>query len=160
MNNNQDQHHIFMRQAIKLSYDNVIESGGPFGAVIVHDGYVVATGVNRVTRDNDPTAHAEVNAIRSACQQRGTYSLTGCVLYTSCEPCPMCLGAVYWARLDGIYFANTRHDAAAINFDDSFIYQEINKEITMRSIPAHQLLRDEALKAFELWQESIIKRPY
>ena len=117
------EHEDFMRQAIALAVENVKSGGGPFGAVIVKDGKVVATGVNRVTSDNDPTAHAEVNAIRKACMLLGTFDLSGCVLYTSCEPCPMCLGAIYWAHLDKIYYGANQRDAASANFDDSYIYR-------------------------------------
>ena len=115
----------FMRKAIELSIENVKNGGGPFGAVIVRGDELIATGVNRVTDNNDPTAHAEVSAIRAACEKLGTFNLEGCEIYTSCEPCPMCLGAIYWAHLDRMYYGNNKHDAAAIGFDDSFIYEEI-----------------------------------
>lgn len=142
----------FMREAIKLSINNVVsKNGGPFGCVIVKDGKIIATGVNEVTSTNDPTAHAEVVAIRNACKELGTFQLDDCEIYTSCEPCPMCLSAIYWSRAKKIYFANNKFDAAKINFDDNFIYEEIAKEVEMRKIPAEQVLREEALEAFELW---------
>ena len=141
----------FMREAIDLSIENVKKGGGPFGAVVVKDGKIIARGVNRVTDENDPTAHAEVTAIRNACKVLGSYQLTGCELYTSCEPCPMCLGAIYWSRPDKVYFANSKEDAANVQFDDQFIYEEIAKPISERKIFTKQLLRDEAIEAFKLW---------
>lgn len=150
----------FMRQAIALSIENIDKGGGPFGAVIVRNGEVVATGVNRVTASHDPTAHAEVSAIRSACSRLGTFSLEGCEIYTSCEPCPMCLSAIYWARIDKIYYANTQDDARAIDFDDSFIYQEIALPKDQRSIPTVQMLRDEAILGFDKWAETDEKTRY
>ena len=141
----------FMRKAIELSIENVKNGGGPFGAVIVKDGEIVATGVNRVTANHDPTAHAEVSAIRAACQKLGTFDLSGCEIYTSCEPCPMCLGAIYWAHLDKIYYGNNKTDAARIGFDDSFIYDEIARDYSERSIPCVNFMRDEALAAFRAW---------
>jgi guanine deaminase len=156
-----DNHEKFMRMAIDLSEYNVNEGqGGPFGAVIVKDGMVVARSANKVVPTNDPTAHAEVSAIRLACQELGTYNLEGCEIYTSCEPCPMCLGAIYWARIDKIYYANTKADAAAIGFDDNFIYQEIDLPMEKRKLPHTQLMRDEALSAFKLWSESESKTDY
>lgn len=153
--------YYFMREAIQLSIDNVISnSGGPFGAVIVKDGKIIAKGVNQVTANNDPTAHAEVMAIRGACQKLGSFQLAGCEIYTSCEPCPMCLGAIYWARPDKVYFANTKADAAAIQFDDQFIYEELARTISERKLFTEQLLRDEALVAFEKWNQSIQKKSY
>ncbi|WP_288917556.1 nucleoside deaminase [uncultured Prevotella sp.] len=149
-----------MRRAIALSIDSVKSGGGPFGAVIARDGEVIAEGSNSVTIDNDPTAHAEVNTIRKACKKLGTFDLTGCVIYTSCEPCPMCLGAIYWAHLDKIYFANNREDAAAIDFDDDFIYKEIALPMYRRQKPSEILLRDEAIKAFQLWQQKVDKTEY
>lgn len=140
-----------MRLAIELSADNIKNGGGPFGAVIAKDGEVIATGVNRVTANNDPTAHAEVSAIRSACERLKTFDLSGYEIFTSCEPCPMCLSAIYWAHLDKIYYANTKADAAAINFDDSFIYDEIAKPAIERKVKAEQLLRSEAVTVFESW---------
>lgn len=151
----------FMREAIRLSIENVeTGSGGPFGAVIVKDGEIIARGANLVTASHDPTAHAEVVAIREGCQQVEDFQLIGCDIYCSCEPCPMCLGAIYWARLDRIYFANTKKDAAAIQFDDDFIYQELDLPIAKRSLPTKQLLRDEAQQAFELWAASETKTEY
>ncbi len=147
--------------AIELSEYNVkTGQGGPFGAVIVKDGMVVARSANKVVSTNDPTAHAEVSAIRLACQELGTFSLDGCVIYTSCEPCPMCLGAIYWARIDQIYYANNKADAAAIGFDDKFIYDEFACEMDIRKLPIVQLLRDEAQGAFKLWSASEIKTEY
>ena len=135
-------------------------SGGPFGAVVVLKGDIIAEGVNQVTSRNDPTAHAEVLAIRQACAKLGTFELAGCELYTSCEPCPMCLGAIYWARLERVYYANTAADAAAIGFDDSLIYTELNAPHAERSIPAVQMMREEALAAFRAWAEKPDKIPY
>lgn len=150
----------FMREAIRLSVENVTNGGGPFGAVVVKNGKIVATGVNRVTADNDPTAHAEMVAIRNACKELNSFQLTDCEIYTSCEPCPMCLSAIYWARPKRVYFANTKEDAAAINFDDHFIYDEIEKPFTARTIEMTPLLRDEALKAFKIWEEKEDKTSY
>ncbi len=142
-----------MRRAIRLSEQNIEnELGGPFGAVVVKDGLVVAESANKVIIENDPTAHAEVSAIRLACKALNTYDLSGCVIYTSCEPCPMCLGAIYWAHIDKIYYANTKADAAAIGFDDHFIYDEIGCEMNDRKLPFVQLLRNEAQSAFKRWQ--------
>jgi tRNA(Arg) A34 adenosine deaminase TadA len=154
-------HEKFMRIAIELSEQNVNKSeGGPFGAVIVKDGVIVASSANKVVQQNDPTAHAEVSAIRLACQQLGTHNLEGCVIYTSCEPCPMCLGAIYWARISAIYYGNTKADAADIGFDDHFIYQELERPMHHRKLPIIQLLRDEALSAFKLWENSESKKKY
>jgi len=151
----------FMREAIRLSIENVQSgNGGPFGTVIVKNGNIIASGVNKVTQSNDPTAHAEIVAIRSACETLGTFQLVGCEIYCSCEPCPMCLGAIYWARPDRIYFANTRKDAADINFDDNFIYNELDVSISQRKLPTTQLLRDEAQMAFTQWRESTAKTEY
>ena len=150
----------FMRKAIELALDNVRCGGGPFGAVIVRDGEIVATGVNRVTANNDPTAHAEVSAIRAACTRLGTFDLSGCVIYTSCEPCPMCLGAIYWARLDKIYYGANQHDAAAVNFDDSFIYRELELKPADRHKPVENILHDEALAPFDLWRTTENKTEY
>lgn len=149
-----------MRRAIELSINSVKEGGGPFGAVIARDGEIVAQGNNRVTINNDPTAHAEVNAIRNACAKLGVYDLEGCEIYTSCEPCPMCLGAIYWAHLDKIYYANDRKDAAKIGFDDDFIYKEIALSPYRRQKPSEILLRDEAIKAFKMWQAKTDKKEY
>ncbi|SUZ59691.1 uncharacterized protein METZ01_LOCUS12545 [marine metagenome] len=151
----------FMREAIRLSIENVQSgNGGPFGTVIVKNGNIIASGVNKVTQSSDPTAHAEIVAIRSACETLGTFQLVGCEIYCSCEPCPMCLGAIYWARPDRIYFANTRKDAADINFDDNFIYNELDVSISQRKLPTTQLLRDEAQMAFTQWRESTAKTEY
>ncbi len=141
-----------MRMAIQLSEQNVEQGlGGPFGAVIVKEGMVIARSANKVVPQKDPTAHAEISAIRLACKELDTYKLEGCVIYTSCEPCPMCLGAIYWAHLDKIYYANTKADAAAIAFDDQLIYEEIDRPLAERKLPAVQLLRDEAQIAFKKW---------
>ena len=149
-----------MRKAIALSVQNILKGGGPFGAVIVKDGSIIASGVNRVTANNDPTAHAEVNAIRKATKKLGTYDLSGCEIYTSCEPCPMCLGAVYWAHLDKIYYGNTHVDAKNVGFDDSFIYKEIELQPENRKLKTYQLLPDEAIEAFKIWSESEEKVRY
>ncbi|WP_083867464.1 nucleoside deaminase [Fulvivirga imtechensis] len=150
-----------MREAIRLSIHNVESgNGGPFGAVVVKDGKIIAHGTNQVTATNDPTAHAEVVAIRKACEILGSFQLDGCEIYTSCEPCPMCLGAIYWARPDKIYYANTKEDAAAINFDDQFIYDEIERPISERKLFTQQMLRDEAIEAFKKWSESSDKIEY
>ena len=150
----------FMLKAIRLSIDNVKNGGGPFGAVIVKDGEVIAEGVNRVTANCDPTAHAEVTAIRSACQGVKDFRLTGCTIYTSCEPCPMCLSAIYWAGISRICYANTKKDAEAIGFGDNFIYEEIAKPFSERSIPTEQMMRTEAMEAFRDWQEKEDKVEY
>jgi len=150
----------FMAEAIKLSRESVKNGGGPFGAVIVKDGEIIAASSNSVTTDNDPTAHAEVNTIRKACKTLGTFELDGCEIYTSCEPCPMCFGAIYWARLDKLYFANTKADAKNIGFDDSFIYEEIELSYDKRKIPNIQIMRDEALKAFQDWDNKEDKIEY
>ncbi|MBC8987362.1 nucleoside deaminase [Pedobacter sp. N36a] len=155
------QHEKFMRMAIGLSEKNVTEElGGPFGAVVVKDGKVIAKSGNKVTSTNDPTAHAEVSAIRMACKKLKTFDLSGCVIYTSCEPCPMCLSAVYWSRINTIYYANTKVDAANIGFDDQFIYEELEKPMAARSLPIQQMLRDEALQAFKLWEQSSMRVTY
>jgi guanine deaminase len=152
---------FFMARAIQLSVESAHSGhGGPFGAVIVRNGEIIAEGVNRVTSSNDPTAHAEVVAIRQACAKLGTFELKDCELYSSCEPCPMCLGAIYWARLSRIYYANTAADAAAIDFDDSFIYSELQVIPTERRIPAQQMMREEALAAFRAWAEKPDKKAY
>lgn len=148
-----DKHADFMRQAIELSQKNVLEGGGPFGAVVVKDGEVIGKGVNGVTRLNDPTAHAEVNAIRDACKTVNSFDLAGCQIYTSCEPCPMCLGAIYWSRIDHIYYANTKKDAASIGFDDQFIYDEIGKAYESRQIPFIKIEDENAIKAFNTWKD-------
>ena len=154
------EHNDFMRKAIALAVENVKNGGGPFGAVIVKDGEIVATGVNRVTVNNDPTAHAEVSAIREACLKLGTFDLSGCVLYTSCEPCPMCLGAIYWAHIDKIFYGATQHDAAAVNFDDSFIYRELEVAPEKRHKPQENILHDEALEPFNAWRAKEDKVEY
>lgn len=150
-----------MEEAIRLSVANVEEGkGGPFGAVVVKDGKIIARGVNQVTSSNDPTAHAEVVAIRIACKVLNSFQLEGCEIYTSCEPCPMCLGAIYWARPDKLYYANSKEDAAGINFDDQFIYEEIAKPLEERKLFTRQILREQALEAFRKWSESPIKKEY
>ena len=150
----------YMRKAIALSVDNIKNGGGPFGAVIVKDGKIISTGVNRVTANSDPTAHAEVTAIRKAAKKLGTFDLSGCEIYTSCEPCPMCLGAVYWAHLDKMYYGNTKTDAKSIGFDDSFIYDEIELKPENRKVKTTQLLSEEAIVAFETWAKSENKVVY
>lgn len=155
-----DKEKKFMEEAISLSIENVKNNGGPFGAVIVKDGKVIARGVNRVTSNNDPTAHAEVNAIREASKVLNRFDLSDCEIYTSCEPCPMCLGAIYWARLNKIYFANNKTDAKNIGFDDSFIYDEIEKPFEKRDIPTLQIMRNEALQAFKDWDNKTDKVEY
>ena len=151
----------FMQEAIRLSVVNIEEGkGGPFGAIVVKDGKIIARGANSVTATNDPTAHAEVMAIRNACTALGTFQLDGCDIYTSCEPCPMCLGAIYWARPARLFYANSKEDAAAVKFDDQFIYEEIAKPVTERKLFTKQLLRDEALEAFIKWSDSILKTDY
>lgn len=140
-----------MRRAIELSENSVRNGGGPFGAVIAKDGEIIAEGSNRVTIDNDPTAHAEVCTIRKACEKLGTFDLKGCVIYTSCEPCPMCFGAIYWAHLEKIYYANDRKDAGKIGFDDDFIYEEIAIEPQYRKKPSEIILQNEAISAFKMW---------
>lgn len=151
----------FMNKAIERSlYGMNNNYGGPFGAVIVKNGEIIAEGYNNVTSSNDPTAHAEITAIRNACKKLNTFDLSGCDLYTSCEPCPMCLSAIYWARINKIYYANTKEDAAKINFDDDFIYQEFKKERGERTIPVEQLCREEAIKVFEDWSKKQDKIEY
>ena len=150
----------FMKRAIELSIESVRGGGGPFGCVIVKDQKIVSEGSNKVTSNNDPTAHGEIVAIREACKKINNFSLSGCELYSSCEPCPMCLSAIYWARIDKIYYANTRKDAQKIDFDDSLIYSEFQKSIDTRKIPMIQMMRTEALKAFELWDKKTDKVKY
>ena len=149
-----------MRRAIELATESVRNGGGPFGAVIARNGRIVAEASNSVTLDTDPTAHAEVNAIRTACRELGTFDLSGHTIYTSCEPCPMCLGAIYWAHLDAIYYGNNRQDAADIGFDDDFIYKEIEKPMAQRSTPIRQLLQAEALSSFIEWRDKADKTEY
>jgi len=150
----------FMKRAIELSIKSVNNGGGPFGSVIVKGDKIIAEGSNKVTSNNDPTAHGEIVAIREACKKLNNFSLNGCELYSTCEPCPMCLSAIYWARIDKIYYANTREDARKIDFDDSLIYTELQKNIDKRKIPMIQILRNEALKAFELWDQKKDKVKY
>ncbi len=150
----------FMLRAIRLAEESVEKGGGPFGAVIVRNGEIIAEGTNCVTIDCDPTAHAEVSTIRRAAKKLGTFNLSGCEIFTSCEPCPMCLGAIYWAHLDKIYYANSRKDAAEIGFDDDFIYQEIALKPSERQTPSEIMMREEALKAFRMWKENLDKTPY
>ncbi len=150
----------FMREAIEVSKQSVISGGGPFGAVVVKDGQIISKSSNSVTLDNDPTAHAEVNAIREACRVLNNFSLEGCELYSSCEPCPMCLSAAYWAGVKSIYFGNSREDAQKIDFDDSFIYDQIPLNPTLRAIPSVQMLHEEALVAFEMWDKKSDKVKY
>ncbi len=150
----------FMRKAIELSIENIKNGGGPFGAVIVKNGEIIATGVNRVTDSCDPTAHAEISAIRAASKKLNTFNLSNCEIYTSCEPCPMCLGAIYWAHLDKMYYANTKTDAKDIGFDDSFIYDELDLKPEDRILKSETLLRTEALKAFEDWSNNSEKTEY
>jgi guanine deaminase len=152
---------LFMARAIQLSVDNVTSGrGGPFGAVIVKNSGIIAEGVNRVTAINDPTAHAEVVAIREACAKLGSFGLEDCEIYTSCEPCPMCLGAIYWARLARVYFGNFASDASEIGFDDSFIYREFAQPFSARSIPMTQIMREQALAGFHAWKEKANKILY
>ena len=151
---------LFMMRAIELSVESAKSKGGPFGSVIVKDNKIIAEGSNQVTINNDPTAHGEIVAIRSACQKLNTFNLSGCDLYSSCEPCPMCLSAIYWSRIENVFYANTRIDAKKIDFDDSFIYSEINKDLENRKIKMHQMHRDEALEAFKIWENKEDKIKY
>ena len=155
-----EQDKAFMREAIRLANESVKRGGGPFGAVIVKDGEIVAKSANSVTIDNDPTAHAEVNTTRKASRRLGTFDLSGCTIYTSCEPCPMCLGAIYWSHIDHIFYGNTRKDAASIDFADDFIYEELAKPMERRSVPFVQILGDEAGETFRLWREKADKTEY
>ena len=150
----------FMKLAIELSIKSVKSGTGPFGAVIVKDNKIISEGFNTVTLTNDPTSHAEIVAIRNACKTLNNFSLEDYDLYTTCEPCPMCLSAIYWARINKIYYANTRSDAQKIDFSDSMIYEELNKTIKDRKIPMHQMMREEAIKAFELWNKKTDKVKY
>ena len=150
----------FMRKAIAISRKSVETGGGPFGAVIVKDGEIIASSNNQVTKGNDPTAHAEVMAIRKACKKLKTFDLSGCELYASCEPCPMCLSAMYWAHIDRYYYANQKEDAKAIGFDDQFIYDELDKPAGKRSMPREQMMRNEALETFRAWTEKSDKVEY
>jgi tRNA(Arg) A34 adenosine deaminase TadA len=150
----------FLRQAIKISKENLQKGGGPFGAVIVKDGEIIAATGNSVTNTNDPTAHAEVNAIRMATKKLNTFDLSGCEIYSSCEPCPMCLGAIYWARIDKLYFAANKTDAKNIGFDDEFIYNEIDLPFEKRKLKTTQMLQKEAVSVFELWDKMENKTEY
>jgi len=150
----------FMMRAIELSIESAKLHGGPFGSVIVKNNKIIAEGSNKVTMNNDPTAHGEIVAIRAACQKLNTFNLSECDLYSSCEPCPMCLSAIYWSRIKNVFYANTRIDAKAIDFDDSFIYSEINKNLENRKIKMHQMHRDEALEAFKIWENKEDKIKY
>ena len=150
----------FMLKAIELSIKSAKTTGGPFGSVVVKDNKIISEGINKVTLTNDPTAHGEIVAIREACSKLNTFNLSGCELYSSCEPCPMCLSAIYWSRIDKIFYANTRNDAKNIDFDDSFIYSEMNKKIIDRKVEMMQMHRDEALKAFKIWDEKSDKIKY
>ncbi|MGL4292401.1 MAG: nucleoside deaminase [Bacteroidales bacterium] len=150
----------FMRMAIRLSVENVELGGGPFAAIIVKKGEVIASGTNRVTLDNDPTAHAEVNAIRNACKKLDRYDLSGCEIFSSCEPCPMCLSAIYWAHLDKLYYGNTKEDARQIGFSDQFIYEELALKPTVRKLESEKRMREEALEAFKAWSKKEDKTEY
>jgi len=149
-----------MQIAIDLSIESVKNKGGPFGAVIVKNEKIIAKASNSVTLNNDPTAHAEINAIRNACSALNTFDLSGCIMYTSCEPCPMCLGAIYWARIDKIFYANNRSNAKKIGFDDSFIYSEIKKPVSKRAIPTVRIMETKAIEAFKYWQQKTNKIRY
>ena len=149
-----------MREAIRLANESVERGGGPFGANIVKEGEVIAGSSNSVTIDNDPTAHAEVNTIRQACRKLGTFDLSGATIYTSCEPCPMCLGAIYWARISRIFYGNNRKDARDIDFADDFIYEELDRPLDERTVPIIPLLRDEALVSFRMWMAKEDKKEY
>ncbi len=154
-------HESFMRAAIRLSLSKMrVSQGGPFGAVIVRNGRIIGRGWNRVTSANDPTAHAEIVAIRSACRRLSTFRLEGCTIYTTCEPCPMCLAAIYWARIETVYFGNTREDAARIAFDDAVIYRQLALPLRKRSLVMNQLLREEALAAFTEWEQKADRVSY
>lgn len=150
----------FMEMAIKLSIENIDRGGGPFGAVIVRDGVVIAKGANTVTLSNDPTAHAEINAIRAACGALQSFSLPGCIVYSSCEPCPMCLSALYWAGVKKIYYGNTKEDAEAIDFSDKFIYEEMERHPARRHVPGIHVAGTAAIRAFEKWASTPHKTPY
>ena len=149
-----------MKRAIELSIESVNKGGGPFGSVIIKDNKIISEGYNKVTTNNDPTAHGEIVAIREACKKLKNFNLSDCELYSTCEPCPMCLSAIYWSRINKIYYANTREDARKIDFDDSLIYVELQKNIDKREIPMIQMMRNEALKAFELWEKKTDKVKY
>ena len=155
-----DNKNNFMLRAIELSIESVNSGGGPFGCVLVKDDKIISEGFNKVTSTNDPTAHGEIVAIRECCKKLNTFNLKGCDLYSTCEPCPMCLSAIYWSHIDNIYYANTREDAKKIDFDDSFIYSEISKNLNDRKITMKQMHRNEALKAFKIWDEKKDKVKY
>ncbi len=150
----------FMQRAIELSIESINSGGGPFGSVIVKDEKIISEGMNRVTVDNDPTSHGEIVAIRNASKKLNTFNLSNCSLYSSCEPCPMCMSAIYWSRIGKVYYANTRDDAKKINFDDSLIYSEIPKKNEDKKIPIKQMMRNEALKAFDIWDKKTDKIEY
>jgi len=151
---------IYMKKCIEMSIENINNNGGPFAAIIVQNKKIVGQGCNSVTSNNDPTAHAEIMAIRDACNKLNVFTLQDCTIYTSCEPCPMCFAAIYWARISRVVYGNTRHDAAKIDFDDEFIYRELALDINKRTIPVTQVLRDDAHKAFILWKNKCDKIPY
>ena len=153
-------HEEYMRIAIQRSIKNMERGGGPFGAVIVKEGEIISEAGNSVTVENDPTGHAEINAIRQAAKKLKNFDLSGCIIYSSCEPCPMCLGAIYWARIDKLYYGNTKEDAASIDFDDAFIYKELDLVLNERSLQSERLLPSEALKAFDKWRDSSNKVEY
>ena len=156
-----DRNEVFMRRAIRLAQNGIDgNSGGPFGAVVVKDGEIIAEGWNQVTSSNDPTAHAEIVAIRNACDKLGSFQLEGCEIYTTCEPCPMCLGAIYWARPERIYIGCTREDAAAAGFDDQLIYEELDKDLHERRIKIEVLMREEANQLFKNWESKPDKIEY
>ena len=149
-----------MKRAIELSIESINTGGGPFGSVVVKDGKIISEGMNRVTVNNDPTAHGEIVAIRNACKILNTFNLSDCSLYSSCEPCPMCMSAIYWSRIGKVYYGNTREDAKKIEFDDSFIYSEISKKNEDRSVLMEQISRNEAIEAFEIWNNKTDKTKY
>ncbi len=155
-----DKHKNFLKKALDIALVSIDEGGGPFGALIVKDDTIVAVGNNQVVQSNDPTAHAEIVAIRRACQKFNTHSLKGSLIYSSCEPCPMCLSALYWAHIDAIFFASSRYDAAAVDFDDEFIYQELTKELAQRELPITQIKLPEAEEVFKKWQQKNNKMMY
>ena len=155
-----EEHKVYMREAIQLAEQSVASGGGPFGAVVVKDGKIIGRGSNKVTIDNDPTAHGEIVAIRESCKVLNDFQLTDCTIYTSAEPCPMCLGAIYWARPKAVYYGNTKEDTAKINFDDSFIYKEIDTQHKDKTIPFIQLMKEEASVAFEMWANKEDKIKY
>ena len=156
----EEEHTRYMQRSIELAQQSVRDGGGPFGAVIVREGRVIAEGSNRVTLNNDPTAHAEISVIRKACENLGTFDLAGCTIYSSCEPCPMCLSAIYWAHIDKIYYGCNKTDAKEIGFDDSFIYDQLDLAPERRKISATEILRKEALSAFRMWEEKEDKTEY